>query len=371
MSDTRELPEFSVSQFVTVFNQSLEMLYPAVSVFGEIANFKISKNRWVYFDLKDEEASIRMFGTVYSLPGPMEDGMQVQIVGQPRLHNTFGFSISFTKILPVGEGSIKKANDLLYKKLEKEGLFDVARKREIPYPPDKIALISSKESAGYGDFLKIVRNRWTALEIKTYDVQVQGADALEQIISAIKEANLSEAEVIVIVRGGGSKDDLASFDHEQVVRAVASSRIPTLMAIGHERDESLAELASDLRASTPSNAGEILVPDRTHEIKLLEQKMYTLDTILSSVFAAQNEQIGKDSETMYRLFTEVVNREKHELVIKKQVLSSLDPRVLLSQGYAVVKKAGKRILSKNQLKVGDGLEIILGDGTVHSTVDKV
>lgn len=371
MSDTRELPEFSVSQFVAVFNQSIEMLYPAVRIFGEIANFKVSKNRWVYFDLKDEESSVRMFGTVYGLPGPLEDGMQVQIVGQPRLHNTFGFSISFSKVLPIGQGSIKKANDLLYKKLEKEGLFDPSRKREIPYPPSKIALISSKESAGYGDFVKITKNRWSALEMAVYDVQVQGADAPEQIISAIKEANLSDAQVIVIVRGGGSKDDLATFDHEQVVRAVASSRIPTLIAIGHERDESLAELASDVRASTPSNAGEILVPDSAHELKLLEQKMYALNDTLGRVFSEQSQQIDKDSELMYRLFTEVVNREKHELVVKKQILTSLDPRVLLSQGYAVVKKGGKRIFGKAELEIGDSLEMILRDGTVYSKVERL
>lgn len=367
----RELPEFSVSQFVAVFNQSVEMLYPEVVIVGEVSNFRISKNKWVYFDLKDEQSSLKMFGTVYMLPGPLEDGLEVQVIGRPRLHNNFGFSVSMSSVKPVGEGSIKKASDILFRKLDKEGLFDPARKRELPHPPETIALISSKESAGYGDFMKIIGSRWPNLSIKTYDVQVQGVDAPDQIIEALSLANQTDAEVIVIVRGGGSKDDLVAFDHERLVRAVAGSRIPTLIAIGHERDESLAELASDARASTPSNAAEILVPDFRRELELLEQKMYTIADLRSRIFQAKNDQIDHDEDLIKRLFTEVITKEKHDITIKQQLLQSLDPRTILSQGYGIVRKSGKRLSSKKGLKIGDNLEIILADGTVNSTVEKV
>lgn len=367
----RELPEFSVSQFVAVFNQSVEMLYPEVMIVGEVSNFRISKNKWVYFDLKDAESSLKMFGTVYMLPGPLEDGLEVQVVGRPRLHNNFGFSISMTSVKPVGEGSIKKASDMLFKRLDKEGLFDPERKRELPYPPETIALISSKESAGYGDFMKIIKSRWPNLRVKTYDVQVQGVDAPDQIITALSTANQTDAEVIVIIRGGGSKDDLVAFDHERLVRAVAGSRIPTLIAIGHERDESLAELASDSRASTPSNAGEILVPDFRRELELLEQKMYTITDLHARIFQAKKDEIEQNNELIQRLFTEVITREKHDITIKQQLLQSLDPRTILRQGYGIVRKSGERLSSVAGLKKGDNLEIILADGTVNSIVEKV
>ena len=250
-------------------------------------------------------------------------------------------------------------------------MFDPARKRLLPYPPEKIALISSKESAGYGDFIKIINSRWSSLDIKTYDVQVQGADAPDQIISATSQANQTDAEVIVIVRGGGSKDDLVAFDHERVVRAIASSRVPTLVAIGHERDESLAELACDVRASTPSNAAEILVPDLKHELKLLEQIMYTMQDIRTRIIQAKRDEIDQYKEAINRLFTEVITREMHDVKIKQQLLESLDPRTILHRGYAVVRKSGKRLISKKGLKIGDGLEVILADGTIYSTVERV
>ncbi len=130
---------FGVSDFVAVFNQTLETAYPSVVIVGELANLRVSKNRWVYFDLKDEYASVKFFGTVYNLPGPLEDGMMLQVRGVPRLHPQYGFSITFQTIKPVGEGSIKKAGQLLQAKLAAEGLFDPARKRGLPYPPTQVA----------------------------------------------------------------------------------------------------------------------------------------------------------------------------------------------------------------------------------------
>src|SRR4051812_26943568 len=120
---------FSVSDFVAVFNQTVEYAYPSVTIVGELANFRISKNRWVYFDLKDAYASVRFFGTVFQLPGPLEDGMLLQVRGVPRLHQLYGFSITVHFIQPSGEGAIKKAADLLQTKLAAEGLFDADRKR--------------------------------------------------------------------------------------------------------------------------------------------------------------------------------------------------------------------------------------------------
>jgi exodeoxyribonuclease VII large subunit len=154
------LPTLTPTDFVAVLNQTLETAYPHVVIEGELSNFRISKNRWVYFDLKDDHASVKFFGTVYSLPGPLEEGMLLKVSGSPRLHPLFGFSVNFQTIELSGEGTIKKAFELLLKKLTLEGLFDDSRKRRLPYPPQTIGLITSRESAAYADFTKIINARW-------------------------------------------------------------------------------------------------------------------------------------------------------------------------------------------------------------------
>jgi exodeoxyribonuclease VII large subunit len=267
-------PVFSVSDAIAVINQTFDSVYPTMTVVGELANFNISKNRWVYADLKDDSAKMRLFGTIFQLPGPLEDGMQLEIVGEPRLHPQFGFSLNIRSIRPVGEGSIKKAANLLQEKLEKEGLFSEIRKRPVPYAPIRVGLIASEESAAYFDFIKILNARWQGVEVELYNSVVQGDSAVESLVSAISFFNQESepVEVLVMIRGGGSADDLSAFSSEQVVRAVASSRIPTAVAIGHEVDISLAELAADLRASTPSNAAELLFPDKKEQMDVLASK---------------------------------------------------------------------------------------------------
>jgi exodeoxyribonuclease VII large subunit len=339
-------PVFTVSDFVAVFNQSLDMMYPQVSVVGELANFRISKGMWVYFDLKDEYASVKFFGTVRALPGPLEEGMILEVIGKPYLHPKFGFSIQFQAVQAVGEGSIKKAQQLLAAKLDKEGLFDPARKRVLPFPPTKIGLITSKESAAYGDFVKIIKDRWPTLAIELFNVQVQGADAPGQIIEGIEEANqkVDQLEVLVMIRGGGSSDDLAAFDHEQVVRAVASSRIPTLVAVGHERDVSLSELAADVRASTPSNAAEILVPDRTHENQVLDTVSRRLDELLFDKVRGRAEDIKAFKQAFTDLLELKLQTASTEISHRGQFLAALNPKAPLARGYALARKKDGQVI---------------------------
>jgi len=208
-----QTPSFSVSEFVAVLNQTLEYAYPNVVVSGEIANFRVSKNRWVYFDLKDEGATVKFFGTIYQLPGPLEDGMVVAVRGMPRLHPLYGFSVTAQTIQPVGEGSIKKAAKLLEAKLAAEGLFDAERKRPLPYPPSHIGLVASTESAAYRDFVKVIGARWGGMQISVIDVQVQGEASPAQVVAAIQQFNqmASSPEVLVVTRGGGSAEDLQAF----------------------------------------------------------------------------------------------------------------------------------------------------------------
>ncbi len=364
---------FTPSDFVAVLNQTLEYAYPNVSIVGELANFKVSKGRWVYFDLKDDTASVKFFGTVYNLPGPLEDGMMLQVVGQPRLSPQYGFSVTIQTITPVGEGSLKRAADLLFAKLAQEGLFEAVRKRTLPYPPAHIGLIASKESAAYADFNKILSARFGGVKISHVDVQVQGEQAVTDIVQAIELLNQHGVppEVIVITRGGGSADDLAAFSTEQVTRAVAASRIPTLLAIGHEVDVSLAELAADVHASTPSNAAEILVPDKKSIIKQLEATKKELGASLLRLVSGRAEYIEARSAELKQLITEVFQASSQHLKQNIVLLRALNPDAALKRGYAVIRVNSGVVKSIKHLKPGHLIDIQLQDGNASATIKEV
>ncbi len=365
---------WSVSDFVASLNQTLEYAYPSVVIQGELANFRISKNRWVYFDLKDETSSVKCFGTVYQLSGPLEDGMLLKVRGVPRLHQQFGFSVNIASIQPAGEGSIKKAAALLEAKLRAEGLFAPERKRLLPQLPQRIGLITSGESAAYHDFVKIINARWGGLQVELADVQVQGEAAVPQIEAALHYFN-SQAEpvdVIVMTRGGGSAEDLAAFSTEQVTRAVAGSRIPTLVAIGHEVDISLAELAADQRASTPSNAAELLVPDKKQEIALLRAYPEDMLRALSSRIAAGRQQLVRHMQDLEHAILSRLEYEKRRIESAASLLSALSPTAALSRGYTILRsEAGGPLTSVSQLTKDQVIMLELHDGSAEATIKQV
>lgn len=364
---------FGVSDFVAYLNQTLEIAYPYITIEGEISNFRVSRNRWVYFDLKDEASSVRFFGTVYSLPGPLEDGMVVRVSGSPRLHQQYGFSVNFQAVQPVGEGAIRKAADLLQAKLAAEGLFDAERKRPVPYPPQRIALITAGGSAAYADFIKILNVRWRGVSVDHYDVLVQGEQAPAQIIAAIAAAN-AQAElpdVIVVTRGGGSADDLAAFSHEQVTRAVGLSRVPTVVAIGHEVDISLAELAADQRASTPSNAAELLTPDRAVVLRQLRELRQELNEDLLAVVVQRKDWLKLQRAELDRNLRASFEATQFRLRAMRQLLEAYDPSAALQRGFALVRAEGQVIKRVAGLRVGATVELQLSDGTAAATIQKV
>lgn len=362
-----------VSDFVALLNQTLEYAYPSIVVQGELANLRVSKGRWVYFDLKDEFSSVKFFGMVYQLPGPLEDGLMVQVRGLPRLHPQYGFSVNVQFMQPVGEGSLKRAAALLEAKLAAEGLFDESRKRPLPYPPKRIGLITSGESAAYHDFIKILNERWQGVEVVLADVQVQGEAAPEQIVGALQHFNThdEDVEVLVVTRGGGSPEDLAAFSTESVTRAVAASRIPTLVAIGHEVDVSLAELAADQRASTPSNAAQLLVPDKRHVVESLHATRNELNQALRQVVKDSQSRLKQQSEDLRLSVQQVLERARHTLNLQTSLLEALSPTAALKRGYALVRGEQGVVRSASQVTEGDVLTISLADGRVHVIAEKV
>lgn len=364
---------FSPSDFVGVLNQTLEYAYPLVTIEGELANVRVSRGKWVYFDIKDDHASVKCFGTVYMLPGPIEEGMLVRIVANPRLHALYNFSLNLQSITPVGEGSLKRAADLLFEKLSKEGLFEPTRKRPVPFAPASIGLITSRESAAYADFHKILNERWAGVRVYHQDVQVQGEQAIQDIVQAIDNMNqLPEPpEVLVITRGGGSADDLGAFGTEQVVRAVATSRIPTIVAIGHEVDTSLAELAADLRASTPSNAAQLLTPDKREVLASLREQRRGLGDALSARLQDSLQYVKDSRKDLLHLLEQAYSLAEQTLARQADLLDALNPEAALKRGYAVLRSKGTVIKSLKGLRVGEQLHITMQDGTAQATVDEV
>ena len=364
---------FSPSDFVAVLNQTLDYAYPIVTIEGELTNLRVSRGKWVYFDIKDDISSVKCFGTVYMLPGPLEDGMMVRITASPRLHPLYNFSLNLQSITPTGEGSLKRAADLLTAKLTAEGLFDPLRKRALPYAPEHVGLITSKESAAYADFIKILDERWAGVKVSHRDVQVQGAPAVANIVAAIEAINqlARPPEVLVITRGGGSADDLAAFNTEHVTRAIAASRIPTLVAIGHEIDTSLAELAADQRASTPSNAVQLLVPDKTQTLKALkEQKRSARELVLGQLQTAK-QNLKEHAQTMRHLTEQAYLIATQTLIRQTELLEALNPESALKRGYAVLRSSGKVIKSAKALKVGSEIEIQIHDGQAGAIIKNI
>lgn len=351
------------SDLIAAMNQTLEYAYSSVTVVGEVASFKVNQGKWVFFDLKDEESSISCFMTLWSLRQPLEDGMKVVVRGTPKLTKWGKFSFTVDAVRPVGEGSLKKAFEMLKKKLAGEGLFDPAKKRGIPEDLTRLGVISSTQAAGYADFIKIINARWGGMKVQVAHTQVQGMEAPDQIIRALKYFNeRGEVQMIALIRGGGSADDLACFNDEQLVRAIAASKIPVICGIGHEVDESLSDLACDVRASTPSNAAEMLTRDRKVEILKVQKVMgRASQAAIQNIEHARSDNFGKvekisrglvakyiDPKLMEvsKIMSDVLKNIKRDFVTKEnlvaqkiKMLEALNPEVVLRQGYAIL--AGK------------------------------
>lgn len=342
---------YSVSDFIATSNDIFEKSFPSVLIEGEISSFKVNQNKFVFFDLKDEDSVLGCFMTVWQLRFPLEDGMKVIAQVKPKLTNWGKFSLTVEKITPKGEGSLKKSLEILKEKLTREGLFDENRKRRIPQDLQKVAVISSTQAAGYADFIKIINERWGGLKIIVAHTQVQGMAASDQIIRAIDFLNSRSElpDVIAIIRGGGSADDLAVFNDEKLVRAVANSRVPIITGIGHEIDQSLCDLAADFAASTPSNVAQILTPNKFDEMRFLRSKILrTNDLLLSKIAELKKSNREKNQEIRDRILQNILD-QKREIQAKKRILESYNPQNILAKGYALISgeiATGKEITIK-------------------------
>lgn len=360
----------SPSEFVALLNQTLEAAYPLVVIEGELSEYRISKNRWVYFKVKDDEAVVDGFSSVYQLKAPLEDGMMIRVVGRPRLHPRFGFSVTAESIQPVGEGSIRRAFQMLQAKLEKEGLFAPERKRPLPEYPVHIGLISSAQAAGAEDFLKVLSERWPLAEVQLADVAVQGESAPEQIIRALNYFNEQDttSQMLVLVRGGGSQEDLSAFNDEQVVRAVAGSRLPIVVGVGHEQDVSLADMAADVRAATPTQAAVLIAPDAKQLSAELDAAAKGLSRTVQSLVSELTFDYRRRLElAVGAMISELKGRNESF----QHTLKAYDPLAVLKRGYSLIRKKGQVITTVKQVKPADELDAQLSDGIIQMEVKNV
>ena len=368
MMDT---PVFGVSDAIAIINQSLEYAYPVIYVVGEVSQFKVSQGKWVFFDLKDDDGTLSCFMSLSNLRVQIEDGMKIMVVAIPRITQKGKFSLTIQQIKPVGEGSLKKAFELLRVKLDREGLFAPERKRALPSLPERIGVVSSIDAAGYKDFIKIINARFGGLEIKVYHTLVQGLDAPEQIIQGIEYFNeLSRPpDMICILRGGGSADDLAAFNDELLVRKIASSRVPILTGIGHEVDTTLADLAADIRTSTPSNAADVLVPNKQTIIDEMFEKQNSLRATFVSRLDEKNASIKYALSNIRSKTEQIYDAELAYLEKLGAILKSLDPRLVLRRGYAIVRDEKDQLL-KNPT-IGQVANIEIFDKIIETEVKNV
>lgn len=383
---------FSVSEYVTFLNEALFERDAVVE--GEVSEYKVNQDKWVFFKIKDEHSTLECFSIKFKIHVPLEDGMRVRVYGHPRIYPKTGrFSINVEWAEPTGEGALKRAFELLKAELEKEGLFAPERKRALPRFPKTIGLIASKESAAYGDFIKVLKERFGGIHIFFYHVRVQGSEAIADIEKAFSYFNLRHTELgveaIVLVRGGGSLEDLAAFNSREVAYAVFGSLTPVIVGVGHEEDVTIADFVADVRASTPSNAGELLVPYRGD----VWARVSSMAAAMESELLSRVNSAARDMDAHVSRLDRVMLSRSHALAVLRQklsyqlnyfaeriilgqskvdhftrLLSSFSPLAVLERGYAIVKKGGRVMASARGLHTKDTIDIRFRDGEVGAEI---
>ena len=279
-----------------------DLRFRNLCVEGELSNYKVYPSGHHYFTLKDQESSLKcvMFrSSAIKLRFRPENGMRVFVSGSLRVYPRDGaYQLYCTSIVPDGVGDLQVAFEQLKQRLYAEGLFDETHKKPLPVFPGRIAIITSSAGAAVHDMIRILRQRWPMTKVLLLPVRVQGAEAPAEIASAIRYANRHQvADLIITGRGGGSLEDLWAFNDERVARAIYASEIPVISAVGHEPDVTIADFVADRRASTPSNAAEIAVPDQQE-----------IQELISSVAARLNHAVSRDLQRRRQSLDSLKNR---------------------------------------------------------------
>ena len=390
---------------VTELNNYIKNLFDgnrtlsAVTVKGEISNFKNHSTGHLYFSLKDEEGQIRavMFRSkAMSLKFMPESGMRVIAHGSVTVYPRDGsYQLYVNSLQPDGIGALYLAYEQLKDKLYQEGLFDESHKKPIPYAPQSVGVITSPTGAAVRDIINVISRRFPIATVYLYPALVQGEGAEESLISGLDYFEKSSlVDVIILGRGGGSIEDLWAFNGERLARKIFAATTPIISAVGHETDFTIADFVSDLRAPTPSAAAELAVPDSKELLmridgigesgsraleRRLERARESVNRLSDAVFAGKLRlTLDSYKQRIEGLFDKarsrmLVNLENSEasLALKVGMLETLNPLRVLTRGYSIAEKGGVRISSTEQISVGDDLKILFTDGSAEASVSRV
>lgn len=377
-----------------------EPLFMNVCIKGELSNYKIYPSGHHYFSLKDRDGSLRcvMFrGNAQKLRYVPENGMSVLAYGRIAVYERDGaYQLQCSQLIPEGTGDLQLAFEQLKAKLSDEGLFDREHKKPLPLMPEKIAIITSSAGAAVHDVIRILGQRWPMSKVLLLPVRVQGVEAPPEIAGAIKCCNeFKIADLIITGRGGGSIEDLWAFNDERVARAIYASKIPVISAVGHEPDVTISDYVADARASTPSNAAEIAVPDsaemRNHLNKLETIFTQSIDAKLKNyrerlkyigtkpVITEPTTQIDNRRQNLDYIYRRlvaaqerIISDSRKNFISLAASLDAMSPLRVLSRGYTVASKAdGDTVKQASELNKGDKINLRFSDGEAACVVENL
>ncbi|MDR4497319.1 MAG: exodeoxyribonuclease VII large subunit [Candidatus Scalindua sp.] len=389
---------FTVSEITSKIRKSLEHEFPYTGIVGEISNLRVPSSGHVYLTLKDKGAQIQAVifkNSARKIKFELKDGMEVIAFGSITVYEPRGqYQLIIDDLEPKGIGALQLAFQQLKEKLEKEGLFDHAHKKPIPFLPQKIGIITSPTGAAIKDILNIIDRRFNNVEILIYPVKVQGEGAAKEISEAITEMNtLPDIDVIIVGRGGGSLEDLWAFNEEIVARSIFNSTIPVISAVGHEIDITISDLVADRRALTPSEAGELVVPRKDLLLDVIEKcKTRLFQALLNKVrlsrdnltrvinsyamkqpfvrFQRLQQRLDELGQRLNLQVTHTVKSKWEKLLSLSGKLESLSPLRVLKRGYTITTSVenNQPVLEVNVFKKGDKIKTQFFKGNIISEV---
>ncbi len=397
-ADVREQEEpevLSVSGLTKQVRDVLESRFTSVTVEGEVSNYLHHRSGHRYWTLKDEDAQISC--TLWKsrpVNFQIESGQRVVCRGRVTVYPPRGsYQLDVFQIRPLGVGALQQAYERLFKKLEAEGLFDPSRKRPIPRFPKRIGIVTSATGAAIHDILTVLRRRFPLTEVLVRPAAVQGVGSELQVAQGIKDLNAlpqqDRPEVMIVGRGGGSIEDLWTFNEEAVARAIFSSAIPVVSAVGHEVDVTISDFVADLRAPTPTAAAELITPNivelsasviaaaesiqrttereiaRLREALISHSSGYGLRHVLTRAFEMRGEQLRRYAELIRSRVDRHIERTSLTLKTFDSTLRALDPKAVLSRGYAIVRdESGHVLRSPDELPEGANARIEWRSGQI-------
>lgn len=367
----------SVSDLTMEAKDVVETRFRRVWVRGEVSDFKKHRNGQWYFCLRDGASQVRCVvwvGDQYRIPATPDDGMQVVVLGQLTVYAARGdLQLKVTKIDAEGDGLWRKAMEITLSKLRKEGLLDEKRKRPLPHYPRCVAIVTSADGAALRDIVAVLRKRSLGTRVVLCPAQVQGDTAAGEIAAAIRRVGRwAKADVLIVGRGGGSKDDLWAFNDERVARAVAECPVPVISAVGHEVDLTICDAVADHRAPTPTAAASAACASRDDVRKALVVAKRDMGSAIVTRLRDERVHLGRLSSALATSSALRLKRNRAAVSASAARLNALSPLAVLGRGYAVARdKEGHTLSSVNDFKGGLEFLLLLRDGSVDAVAREI